>query len=158
MSLYAHQRKDNAKWVIAFVLIAVLLVGMVAMGVKLIKDETTSEVGPFAWEIGGIDATGKEEKNTGCIRMKESISIDGLEIVIAEEADIKYSVFFFSLDEDDEEVFVGLVADIDGDFDVNQIPEGAEVCRVVIEPLKDAEVGVFEINTYANQLSIVFNK
>ena len=158
MSLYAHQRSDNAKWVIAFVLIAVLLVGMVVMGAKLINDKTTEKVDAFDWEIGGIASDGDEAKNTGCIRLKESISVDGLEIKIADEADIKYSVFFYSVDEDGEETFIDSCDDLEGDFAAASIPEGAEVCRIVIEPTMDAEVGIFEINTYASQLSVVFNK
>ena len=158
MSLYEHKRSDNVKWFVAFVLIAVLLVGMVAMSIKLVKNDTTDKVGAFDWEIGGISETGEEVKNTGCIRTKNTITVDGLEIVIAEEADIKYSVFFYSLDDDDEEVFISASTGLVGDFAAESIPEGAEVCRIVIEPTMDAEVGIFEINTYASQLSIEFSK
>ena len=153
---YSSKRDKGEKALIiilAFVMIAICLVMVQKTG-----DDGRREVGAFAWEIGGLDAEGNEIKNTACIRMKDGVSVDGLEIVIAEEADIKYSVFFFSVDEDGEETLVGVVADQTADLDATSIPEGAEVCRVVIQPTMDAEVGLFEINGYAQQLTITFNR
>ncbi len=158
MSFYMHERRDNAKWIIAFILIGVLLVGMVVMAVKLADNETTQAVSPLAFEIGGLGTDGKEINNTGCIRMKNSVSVDGLEIVIAEDAEIKYSVFFYSVDEDGKEVFISKTDVLEADLVASLIPETAEVCKVVIEPTMDAEVGIFEIVGYAQQLEISYNK
>lgn len=158
MSFYAHQKRDNALWVVAFILIAVLLIGMVVTFVKLADNDTTKSVGALSFEIGGLGTDGKEINNTGCIRMKNSVSVDGLEIVIAEDAEIKYSVFFYSVDEDGEEVFLSKTDVLEADLDASLIPETAEVCKVVIEPTMDAEVGIFEIVGYAQQLEISYNK
>lgn len=158
MSFYMHQRRDNVKWVIAFVLIAVLLVGMVITFVKLADNETTKTVGVTAFEIGGLSAEGKEIKDTGCIRMKKAISVDGLEIKIVEDATVKYQVFYFGEDEDGNEQFLSASEALSADLDASSIPAGAKLCKVVIEPTMDAEVSLFEISGYANQLTITYNK
>ena len=62
------------------------------------------------------------------------------------------------VNEDDEEVFLSATDVLDADLDASLIPEGAELCRIVVEPTMDAEVGLFEIEGYAGQLSISYNK
>lgn len=158
MSFYMHQRRDNVKWVIAFILIAVLLVGMVITFVKLADNETTKTVSASAFEIGGLDEQGKEIKNTACIRMKNSVSVDGLSIALDKDATVKYTVFYFTVDENGDEVFLSKSDLLDADLDASSIPGTAEVCKIVIEPTMDAEVSLFEINGYANQLTITYNK
>lgn len=158
MSFYMHQRRDNVKWVIAFVLIAVLLVGMVITFVKLADNETTNTVRASAFEIGGLSAEGKEIKDTGCIRMKKAVNVDGLAIKLVEEATVSYKVYYFSVDEDGKEVFISASEALSADLDASSIPDTAEVCKIVIEPTLDAEVSLFEINGYANQLTITYNK
>lgn len=158
MSLYAHQKRDNALWVVAFILIAVLLIGMVVLSVKVMDKDNTKTVGAFAFEIGGLDEAGKEINDTSCIRLKKAINVDGLEIKIAEDANVEYSVFFFAVDEEGNETFVSSMLALAEDFDATSIPADADICRVVIEPTMDAEVGIFEINTYAKELAISYNK
>jgi len=157
MSLYTHKRADNVKWVIAFVLIAVLVVGMAVMALKISDEDTTLSVSIFDWEIGGLE-DGEEIGDTSCIRMKKAVTVDGLDITIGEDAEIVYSVYFFTINEDDEEVFLSALENLSADFDATSIPENAELCRVVVEPTLDAEVGFFEIGKYVEQISIVYNK
>ena len=154
---YTGKRSKGEK--MALVIIALMLVVVcIVMMTKFNQLETKDTVGAFAFEIGALDAEGAEVKNTACIRLKKAVNADGLEIVLAEEADIKYSVYFYSLDDDGEEVFIDVVANLEADFDAESIPEGAELAKVVIQPTADAEVDLFEINGYANQLTITYNK
>lgn len=158
MSFYMYDRRDKAKWIITFIILAVLVVGMVLTCLKFSDLETTAKVRTTAFEIGGLDAQGAEVKNTGTIRMKNSISIDGLSIRIDEDADITYSVFFYKLDQDGKEVFISATDVQSVDFVTSLIPDSAEFCKVVITPVGDAEVSGFELVGYVNQLAITFNK
>lgn len=158
MSLYMYDRRDKVKWIITFILLAVLVVGLILTCVKFSNMESVSKVRTTAFEIGGLDASGAEIKNTGCIRMKNSISTDGLSILIDEDADITYKVFFYELDEDGKEVFISASDDLDAEFVASTVPAGADVCKVVITPIGDAEVSSLELVGYARQLTITYNK
>lgn len=158
MSLYMYDRRDKAKWIIAFIIMAVLVVGMILTFVKFADMETVSKVRTTAFEIGGLNEQGEEVKNTGTIRMKNSVSTDGLSILIDEDADITYKVFFYKLDKDGKEVFVSATEAQTTELAASLIPATAELCKVVITPIGDAEVSAFELNGYARQLAITFNK
>ena len=159
MSLYTHKRADNVKWVIAFVLIAVLLVGMAVMALKISDEDSTLSVSRFDWEIGGIDSdTGEECGWRSSIRMKKAVTVDGLDITVAEDSEIIYSVYFFTINEDGEEVFLSSLLYIEEDFDATTIPENAELCRVTISHVYDPEINFYEIGKYVEQISIVYNK
>ena len=159
MSLYTHKRADNVKWVIAFVLIAVLLVGMAVMALKISDEDTTLSVSVFNWETGSLNCTdGSEAPGTASIRMKKAVTVDGLNITLAEDSDIDYSVYFYTINEDGEEVFLTSIDDLSEDFDVTTIPENAEVCRVVVFPFSNLDIDFYEIGTILEQISIVYNK
>ncbi|MBQ8433440.1 MAG: hypothetical protein IJX23_01360 [Clostridia bacterium] len=151
-------KRDKTEKAVIIILALVMLVVAIVMISKANNMEQQKTVGAFAFEIGGLDAQGNEIKDTSCIRLKKAINVDGLEIVLDEEADVKYVVYFFELNEDGEEVFLSATDVLDADLDASLIPEGAELCRIVVEPTMDAEVGVFEIEGYAGQLSISYNK
>lgn len=159
MSLYTHKRADNVKWVIAFVLIAVLLVGMAVMAVKISDKDTTLSVSVFDWEIGTIaGTTGEELPLVHSIRMKKAVNVDGLEITFVEDPYVEYSLFFYTINEDGEEVYLSCIEGLSEDFDATTIPEDAKLFRVVITPGYDVEVNFFEIGKYAELISIVYNK
>ena len=151
-------KRDKTEKAVIIILALVMLVVAIVMISKANNMEQQKTVGAFAFEIGGLDAQGNEIKDTSCIRLKKAINVDGLEIVLDEEADVKYVVYFFELNEDGEEVFLSATDVLDADLDASLIPEGTELCRIVVEPTMDAEVGVFEIEGYAGQLSISYNK
>lgn len=154
---YAPKKGKGDK--VALIILAVGMVVLFLMVANMANNSVdVKSVGAFAFEIGGLDAEGNEIKNTGCIRLKKAVNADGLEIVIDEEADIKYVVYFFSLNEDGEEVFLSKTDVLEADLEVSLIPEGAELAKVVIEPTMDAEVSFWEIEGYAGQLSISYNK
>lgn len=155
---YSGKKSNQAEKIVIVVLALVFIVLFISVTSRVDKLETTATVGSVQFEIGGLDAEGNEIKNTGCIRMKKARNVDGLEVVLAEDADVKYAIYFYGINEDDEEVFLSASDVLDVDFDASIIPEGAELFRVVIEPTLDAEVSIFEIAGYAEQLTITYNK
>lgn len=155
---YSSKKRDKGEKALIIILAVAMLVVAIVMINQANKNADQKVVGAFAFEIGGLDAQGNEIKDTSCIRLKKAINVDGLEIVLDEEADVKYVVYFFELNEDGEEVFLSATDVLDADLDASLIPEGAELCRIVVEPTMDAEVGLFEIEGYAGQLSISYNK
>ena len=154
---YTQKRDKGEKIVI--IIMAVAMIALFLMVANMANNSVdTKTVGLFAFEIGGLDAEGNAIKDTSCIRLKEAVNADGLEIVVDEECDVKYVVYFFELNEDDEEVFISKTDVLEADFDASLIPEGATLAKVVITPTMDAEVSLFEIEGYASQLAISYNK
>lgn len=158
-SLKRHQRADAVKWIIVFVLVAALVAGLAVVFVKLDRQTTTASLRSTAYSIGTLDAEGEYEKNTGYIYTKDYVTADGLEITVSEDANVKYKVFYYSVDEDGVKTFLSASADwLTADLDASTIPEGADVARIVIQPVGDAEVSLLEIAGYANQVTVTYNK
>jgi len=158
-SLKRHQRADTVKWIIVFVLVAALVAGLAVVFVKMDRQTTTASLRSTAYSIGTLDAEGEYEKNTGYIYTKDYVTADGLEITVSEDANVKYKVFYYSVDEDGVKTFLSASADwLTADLDAATIPEGADVARIVIQPVGDAEVSLLEIAGYANQVTVTYNK
>lgn len=154
----SYAKRNKSEKIVCIVLVLLMVAVCAVMIGKMNQLEDTKTVGAFAFEIGGLDEQGKEIKNTGCIRLKKAVNVDGLAIKLDEEATVTYKVYYFSVDEDGKEVFISASEALSADFDASSIPGTAEVCKIVIEPTMDAEVSLFEINGYANQLTITYNK
>lgn len=158
-SLRRHQKADTIKWIVVFVLVATLIAGLAVVFVKLDRQTTTASLRSTAYSIGTLDSKGEYEKNTGYIYTKDYVTADGLEITVSEDANVKYKVFYYSVDEDGVKTFLSASADwLTADLDASTIPEGADVARIVIQPVGDAEVSLLEIAGYANQLTVTYNK
>lgn len=158
-SLRRHQKADTIKWIVVFVLVAALIAGLAVVFVKLDRQTTTASLRSTAYSIGTLDAEGEYEKNTGYIYTKDYVTADGLEITVSEDANVKYKVFYYSVDEDGVKTFLSASADwLIADLDASTIPEGADVARIVIQPVGDAEVSLLEIAGYANQVTVTYNK
>ena len=158
-SLRRHQKADTIKWIVVFVLVATLIAGLAVVFVKLDRQTTTASLRSTAYSIGTLDAEGEYEKNTGYIYTKDYVTADGLEITVSEDANVKYKVFYYSVDEDGVKTFLSASADwLIADLDASTIPEGADVARIVIQPVGDAEVSLLEIAGYANQVTVTYNK
>ncbi len=160
-SLQNHKRSDTIKWVIAFVLIAVLISAVIVLGVKLNAQITTATVGATAYEIGSLDDSGKPVDNTGFIVTKDYISANGLTVKIDKDANVQYKVYYFAKSETDASASTFLSASetwLKSDLDGTTIPEGADLVKIVIQPVGDAEVSLFEVIGYAKQLTVTYNK
>lgn len=152
------KRRANAnkfKWIITFVLIAMLSIAMVFAFVKIDRNETTKTLGTnrFTYAIGLLDSEdGEYVQGTSSIYTKDFYTVDGLTIELEEDATITYKLFFY----DEAEEFIEVV---DGsEFNSENVPEGAKYFKVEITPTNDVEVSTSEISTYAGQLTVTVNK
>ena len=147
---------SNIKWIITFVLIAMLSVAVIFAFVKIDKNETTKTLGTssFTYAIGLLDAEGEYEQGTSSIYLKDYQSVDGLTVKIKDKATVTYKLFFY----DENKDFVDMTSDLSLNYDSSSTPETAEYFRIMITPTNDAEVSFFEINDYAGQLTVSVNK
>ncbi len=150
------RNSTKIKWIVAFSLIAVLLVSMIFALVKLDKLETTKPINGnmFNYSVGILDENGEYKKDTSSIYLKSYYDVDGLDIDFVEESTITYKVAFY----DDNKDFIEMTGSLAEDFDSSSIPTEAEYFRVCITPTNDAEVSLFEIGDYSNMLTIKVNK
>lgn len=157
-SLQQHKRSDIVKWVIAFVLIALLIGAVTVMGIALNKQITTRTLGASAYSIGTIDEQGVQAKDTANIYTKDFITVDGLKIKLADKAEIQYKVFFYGENDKQEKEFISATEYLTIDFDASTMPANAKFVKIVIDPLNDAEVSSIEKGGYAKQLEVTYNR
>lgn len=153
--LKKHKKSDTVKWIIIF-LISILLIGaVVGLFIKLDRQTTTTTIGGEAYSIGTLDETGKYVEGDTAIYLRKAITTDGLKVEIADEATIKYQLFFY--DKDGE--FVSASEELTADFD-GEIPENAESVKIMITPTadEDGKISVIEVLGYAAQLTVTVNK
>ena len=137
-------------------MVAVVLGGF---AVKFSKQEKTVSVSGFNYSIGGISSsTGKDVESKLSMYTRNYGNVDGMEIKVKDDATITYKVAFY----DEDKAFVDMSDALDEDFDISDLPEGAEYFRVVITPNQvdgeDVKVSIFTILHYANMLTITYNK
>ena len=159
MELKKHKKADKIKWIITSGLIAILSIGLIAVGVKVSNNDTTKTLynNLFTYEVGAIDESGDYLKDTSSAVTKNFVTTDGLKIDLQDDATVKYSLHFYNEDKE----FISSSLDLTEDFDSsveNAIPEGAEFVKIEVTPLNDAEVSLFEINGYVGQLVVTVNK
>ncbi len=161
MELKKHAKTDKIKWIITTGLIAILSVGLIAVGVKVSNNEKTKTIDSSAWtyEIGAIDSNGDYLRDTSSTVMKDFITTDGLKIAIKDDATITYSVHFYNEDQE----YIGSSDVLTEDLEFSALPTDSEFAnakyvKVEVTPTNDAEVSFFEINGYVGQLSITVNK
>ena len=150
----AKRNSTKVKFIVVYVLIALLLVGLCATVITLDKQITTETVSVWAFKNGALDAEGEYDESDGSIYMKNVESVDGLEIEVMEDAEVTYQIFFY--DEDKE--FLSASEELSADYVYANDVEGAEYFRVVITPTDDEEIGLFEKNGYAKQLTITIDR
>lgn len=140
----------NIKLIVSFVLIAILSIAVVFAFVKIDRNEKTKTLGAnsFTYAIGILDSEGDYEQGTTSIYTKDYHSVDGLTIEVKDDATVTYKVFFY----DENQDFINMSSDL------SEVPDNAEYFRVMITPTNDAEVSFFEIDDYAEQLTIRINK
>ena len=147
-------RKSNKVMLAVLCIAVIVLAGTVTVLAIQLNRTTTATLSGTAYAVGTLDENGKVAESKENIYTKDLISVDGLKITVKEKADVQYKLYFYDADE----AFVSaseewLTADFDG-----TIPETAKYVRVVIDPIEDNEVSVFEVLGYANQLTVTYNK
>ncbi len=154
--LQRHRRADKCKWVVAFLAIIGLLGCVIALFVKLDRQTTITTLGGEAYEIGLLDAAGKEEKGETAIRTRKGVTVDGFKCEIEDDAQIEYTLFFY----DKDGKFISSSAKLTADYSGTGIPGGAETVKIMIVPThdEDGKVSIFEVLGYANLLTVTFNQ
>lgn len=147
-------RKSNKVMLAVLCIAVIVLVGTVTVLAIQLNRTTTATLFGTAYAVGTLDDNGKVAERKENIYTKDLISVDGLKITVKEKADVQYKLYFYDADK----AFVSaseewLTADFDG-----TIPETAKYVRIVIDPIEDNEVFVFEVLGYANQLTVTYNK
>ena len=142
--LQRHKTLDRVKWFVTLI-----------VGLALIACVIALFVGGEAYSIGTIDETGEYAEGDTAIYLRNGITTDGLKCEIAEDAKIKYELFFY--DKDGE--FVSSTGDLTADW-AGEIPVGAESVKVMITPTadEDGKVSLIEVLGYADQLTVTVNK
>ena len=150
------ERSKRMAWKVGVVLAIILAFGLIAtLFVKLDRQTTTTTIGGEAYSIGTLDDTGEPTETNTAIYMRKSITTDGLKCELAEDAKIKYELFFYDV----EGKFLESTGDLTADW-AGEVPEGAESVKVMITPTadEDGKVSLVEVLGYANQLTVTVNK
>ena len=150
----AKRNSTKVKFLVVYVLIALLLVGMCSTVITLDKQIETETVSVWAFKIGALDAAGKYDESDGSIYMKNVESVDGLEIEVMEDAEVTYQIFFY----DEDKALLSVSEELSADYVYANDVDGAEYFRVVITPTDDEEIGLFEKYGYAKQLTITIDR
>lgn len=147
-------RKKNKVWHVVLAVVLVALISAVAvLAVQMNKQITTKTLSSAAYSVGSLGEDGRAINSDEHIYTKDYVTTDGLKVELAEKADIQYKLYFYGEDKAFKSASDWLTADFNG-----SIPEGAAFVRIVIDPIDDAEVSLFEIVGYANQLTVTFNR
>lgn len=137
-------------------IVAIALSAFGAFAGRPIKGADT--VGSNDWTIGAINDSGKIVESRRSIYTKDMMSVEDMEITLAEEHSVSYRVVFY----DKEEAYLSSTEDLSADFDVENLPENAEYFRVIVtpDPIDDEPVEITFVNKakYAKQLEIAYGK
>ena len=132
--------KRNTKNVLTIILSCILFFGAIFGLIALLnKEENTTYISSSAFEVGGLNASGKYSETKESIYTKELIECVGLNIKLDFDSMITYRVFFYDVNGD----FLSSTSSLDSDFD--SAPTIARYCRIVITPKEDTEIKWYEI-------------
>ena len=153
--LQRHKRLDRVKWAVVLIVALALFAAVAALFVKLDRQTTTTTIGGEAYSIGTIDETGEYAEGDTAIYLRNGITTDGLKCELADDAQIKYQLFFYGADGGFLEASEELTSDWNG-----SAPEGAESVKIMITPTEDEDgkVSLIEVLGYADQLTVTVNK
>ena len=154
-----HIKKDRVKWVIVFSAIVLIIIAIAALFVGFCKTQPVRTITSADYSICAIDeTTGEVVESDKSITMKDVKNIDGLKIVLKEDSNVKYKVAFF----DESKTFISVSDEMNVSFDNSAIPETAKYFKITITPNQvdgeDVIIDLSNVSTYANQLTVSFNK
>ena len=151
---FTNKTKNIFKSVLCIVIAAATVFGAAALFSN--RKSELKEIHP-AFSIGGLTEAGKYVEQNNTIYTKEAFDCEGLRIDVDFEKNIMYNVFFYA--ENGE--FISSTGNLTENF-VNNVPEGAELARVLISPdwealeveKDDRVISWFDIAKYSNQITI----
>ncbi len=157
-NLRKHIRSDKWKWALTLVAMILIIGAVVALFVNVDKLTTTKTLSSLDYGLGKINETGIVVDADTSIVSKDIYTVDGIVVEISGDANITYRLAFYNEDEE----YISTTEALNENFDVETIPENATLFRVEITPNQveeeDVTMSVFDIPTYANQLTVTFNK
>ena len=153
--LQRHKKLDRVKWAVVLIVALALIAAVAALFVKLDRQTTTTTIGGEAYSIGTIDETGEYAEGDTAIYLRNGITTDGLKCELADDAQIKYQLFFYDADGGFLEASEELTSDWNG-----SAPEGAESVKIMITPTEDEDgkVSLIEVLGYADQLTVMVSR
>ena len=157
---------NKLKFIVIFILIAVLMAGMIFSIVKIVNMDDTKKLSSLNYEIGAIDSYGKFVKDTSTIITKDYVTLDGLKVTLKKGASVSVAIALFNkngaLVETPTFLNVSNDQDIVYTFDKANYSTEDEVkpvkAAIMIKPLHDSEVSWNEIPGYVKQVTVVYNK
>jgi hypothetical protein len=134
--------------ILLFALVATCL-GM-ALGLAKVNDRLpTKYIDAKDYSIGTLDEDGKfDGDDKAALATKDLITVDGIKVKIADDADITYRLVFF----DGDKEFISATIDLDADFDPDDVPDGAKYFKVVIT--SDEDINLAAKIKLAEQLTV----
>jgi len=146
---------DKAKWIIIFVMLAILSAGLIVTAVKLNGSIKTKEISPTAYSVGTLNAeTGKYEKSGTSIYTKEYYKTEGLKTEIKSESEATYTICYY----DAKKKFLSASEALTEGITESDVPDGAKYFRISITPAADEEITRSEIYKYAKLVTVSVNK
>lgn len=155
-TLRAHKRADLIKWIVIFVVVLGLIGAVIGLAIKLDRQTTIETLGGEAYSIGLIDEDGVNKDGNTAIYTRKGVMVNGLRCSLAEEAKIKYQIFFY----DKDGKFISASEELTADYDGKDIPALAKTARIMITPTadEDGKVSLVEVLGYANQLTVTVER
>ena len=142
--------KNKKLGIVATVLSVLALVGVASTAVVLNDQIDEVELKFWDYKVATLDAEGEVDESEANVVTKDFITVDGLQIKVADEAEITYQVFFY----DGEEDYISNTEALVTDFDATTIPETAEYVKILITHEKDDEIDGGEKNEYSKMLEV----
>lgn len=155
--LQKHKTRDMVLWILVFVLIAALIAGLCVALVRTRDSVNTATLNSTAYARGTLGADGTVQSTNAHVYTRKYINAKDIVIELVEEADIQYKLFFYKDNDAAVKEFISATEWLTADFDGN-IPEGAEYVRIVIDPLEDDVISLFEVGAYAKLLTVTYQK
>ncbi len=142
---------------LALALSIVLGLGAIATCSYNLYDKlSVKEIKSAAYEVGGIDTSGKITDSVSSICLTDLIKADGLKCKLKDGAKIKYQVYFY----DKNDKLLSSTEPLSVDFDGAACPIGTKSVRIMIIPTadEDGQITEYEKSGYADQLKIIINR
>lgn len=155
-TLRAHKRADTVKWVVIFLVVLGLIGAVIGLSVKLDRQTTIETLGGEAYSIGLIGDDGANKDGNTAIYTRKGVTVNGLRCSLAEDAKIKYQIFFY----DKDGKFISASEELSADYDGEDIPASAKTARIMIVPTEDEDgkVSLVEVLGYAGQLTVTVER
>ena len=147
--------KNKILTIILVVVLIALVVAVSLIFVKMTKIDNSESVSSLSYKVGALNGSGEYQDNTASLVSKNFIEVKNfntLSFKVAKADVVKYKVFFF----DKEKAMVGVTEDLVADYEYT-IPEGVASFKIMITPLHDAEVSMFEVIKYASNVKITLS-